>query len=621
MARTVSIGTQDFEKMIQRNCFYVDKTGFIKEWWESEDEVTLITRPRRFGKTLNMSMLNCFFSNKYADRGELFEKLEIWKDGKYREIQGTYPVIFMSFAEIKQNNYNDAVEKIKRIICEVCQQFDFLKNWDGLTETEKKNISNISYDMSDVMAQDLIKNMSNYLSRYYGKKVIILLDEYDTPMQEAYVNGYWEELVAFTRSLFNSTFKTNPYLERAIMTGITTAEYSAVRKFAKQTSNGSAKAETMSKESIFSDLNNLEVVTTLTPKYETAFGFTEEEVFRALDEQGLSDKKNDVKIWYDGFRFGSKNDIYNPWSIINCLDKKKIALYWAESSSNGLINSLVQKGSSNIKMMVEELINGSTINVPIDEQIVFSELDYSEDAVWSLMLASGYLKVVSSEELNLIRESDNEYELALTNREILFMFKKMILRWFSPAKNETNEFIKALISGDIESMNEYMNDVALRTFSSFDTGKHTSEKKAPENLASCYDCQGVANGSSLNYSSNLYAMTEQSSRFFHGFVLGLMVDQSENYIITSNRESGFGRYDIMLEPKDKQSQKYPGIVIEFKVINPRKENSLEETVEAALKQIEDRNYDTELINRGVNKENIHHYGFAFKSKEVLIDGN
>ena len=567
MARTVSIGTQDFEKMIQRNCFYVDKTGFIKEWWESEDEVTLITRPRRFGKTLNMSMLNCFFSNKYADRRELFEKLEIWKDGKYREIQGTYPVIFMSFAEIKQNNYNDAVEKIKRIICEVCQQFDFLKNWDGLTETEKKNISNISYDMSDVMAQDLIKNMSNYLSRYYGKKVIILLDEYDTPMQEAYVNGYWEELVAFTRSLFNSTFKTNPYLERAIMTGITR----------------------VSKESIFSDLNNLEVVTTLTPKYETAFGFTEEEVFKALDEQGLSDKKNDVKIWYDGFRFGSKNDIYNPWSIINCLDKKKIALYWAESSSNGLINSLVQKGSSNIKMMVEELINGLTINVPIDEQIVFSELDYSEDAVWSLMLASGYLKVVSSEELNLIRESDNEYELALTNREILFMFKKMILRWFSPAKSETNEFIKALITGDIESMNEYMNDVALRTFSSFDSGKHTSEKKAPEN-------------------------------FFHGFVLGLMVDQSENYIITSNRESGFGRYDIMLEPKDKQTQKYPGIVIEFKVINPRKENSLEETVEAALKQIEEKNYDAELINRGVNKENIHHYGFAFKSKEVLIDG-
>ena len=567
MARTVSIGTQDFEKMIQRNCFYVDKTGFIKEWWESEDEVTLITRPRRFGKTLNMSMLNCFFSNKYADRGELFEKLEIWKDEKYRELQGTYPVIFLSFAEIKQNNYQDTIAKIKKILCSLYQSFMFLKDWDGLTDEEKNNLKRISEDMSDVTAQSALNELSNYLSRYYGKKVIILLDEYDTPMQEAYTNGYWEELVAFTRSLFNSTFKTNPYLERAIMTGITR----------------------VSRESIFSDPNNLEVVTTLSPKYTTAFGFTEQEVFNALDEFGLSEQKGEVKAWYDGFVFGEQKDIYNPWSIINYLDKKKIALYWAESSSNGLINNLIQKGSSYIKKMLETLISGKNIKVPIDEQIVFSELDYSEDAVWSLMLASGYLKVVSSEELNLIRESDNEYELALTNREILFMFKKMILRWFSPAKSETNEFIKALITGDIESMNEYMNDVALRTFSSFDSGKHTSEKKAPEN-------------------------------FFHGFVLGLMVDQSENYIITSNRESGFGRYDIMLEPKDKQIQKYPGIVIEFKVINPRKENSLEETVEAALKQIEEKNYDAELINRGVNKENIHHYGFAFKGKEVLIDG-
>ena len=488
MARTVSIGTQDFEKMIQRNCFYVDKTGFIKEWWESEDEVTLITRPRRFGKTLNMSMLNCFFSNKYADRGELFEKLEIWKDGKYREIQGTYPVIFLSFASIKSNNFTDTKNDIVAVINGAFRSHSYLLDSDVLSDAEKeifesfdRYANNISVDkeIANETVYRALNNLSLFLSRYYGKKVIILLDEYDTPMQEAYVNGYWEELVAFTRSLFNSTFKTNPYLERAIMTGITTAEYSAVRKFATQTSNGSAKAETMSKESIFSDLNNLEVVTTLTPKYETAFGFTEEEVFKALDEQGLSDKKKDVKIWYDGFRFGSENDIYNPWSIINCLDKKKIALYWAESSSNGLINSLVQKGSSNIKMMVEELINGSTINVPIDEQ---------------------------------------------------------------------------------------------------------------------------------------------SSLFFHGFVLGLMVDQSENYIITSNRESGFGRYNIMLEPKDKQTQKYPGIVIEFKVINPRKENSLEETVEAALKQIEEKNYDAELINRGVKEENIHHYGFAFKSKEVLIDG-
>ena len=567
MAKVISIGNQSFESIREKDNFYIDKTNFIREWWDNDDTVTLITRPRRFGKTLNMSMLECFFSNKYKDRGDLFEGLEIWNDEKYRKLQGTYPVIFLSFAEIKQNNYNDAVEKIKRIVCEVCQQFEFLKNWDGLTEIEKKNISNISYNMSDVMAQDLIKNMSNYLSRYYGKKVIILLDEYDTPMQEAYVNGYWEELVAFTRSLFNSTFKTNPYLERAIMTGITR----------------------VSKESIFSDLNNLVVVTTTSNQYETAFGFTEEEVFNSLDEQGLSDKKDIVKTWYDGFTFGDKKDIYNPWSIINFLKFKSLKTYWADSSSNGLINSLVQKGSPYIKTMIENLISGEKINVIVDEQIVFSELDYSEDAVWSLMLASGYLKVVSSEELNLIRESDNEYELALTNREILFMFRKMILRWFSPAKHETNEFIRALISGDIESMNEYMNDVALNTFSSFDSGKKKSNRKAPEN-------------------------------FYHGFVLGLMVDQTENYIITSNRESGYGRYDIMLEPIDKTNEKYPGIVIEFKVINPRKENTLEETVAAALKQIEEKNYDAELVKRGVKEENIHHYGFAFRGKEVLIDG-
>ena len=567
MAKVISIGNQSFESIREKDNFYVDKTNFIKEWWDNDDIVTLITRPRRFGKTLNMSMLECFFSNKYKDRGDLFESLEIWKDEKYRKLQGIYPVMFLSFAKIKQNTYKSAVKQIKNELINLYNVFDYIMKSDLYNENERLQYKSVRVGMDDETAQDALNNLSNYLSRYYGKKVIILLDEYDTPMQEAYVNGYWEELVAFTRSLFNATFKTNPYLERAIMTGITR----------------------VSKESIFSDLNNLEVVTTLSPKYETSFGFTEKEVFNALDEQGLPDEKEIVKTWYDGFKFGEKSDIYNPWSIINYLDKKKIALYWAESSSNGLINSLVQKGSSYIKTMVEKLIRGEKINVVIDEQIVFSELDYSEDAVWSLMLASGYLKVVSSEELNLIRESDNEYELALTNREILFMFRKMILRWFSPAKHETNEFIRALISGDIESMNEYMNDVALNIFSSFDSGKHNSERKAPEN-------------------------------FYHGFVLGLIVDQTENYIITSNRESGYGRYDIMLEPIDKTNEKLPGIVIEFKVINHRKENSLEETVKAALKQIEEKNYNAELVKRGVKEENIHHYGFAFRGKEVLIDG-
>ena len=573
MAKVISIGNQSFESMRERDNFYVDKTSFIKEWWENEDIVTLITRPRRFGKTLNMNMLECFFSNKYKDRGDLFEGLDIWKEEKYRKLQGTYPVIFLSFADVKNDNFKDTKNDIISIINEAYKQHSYLIGSNILTDAEKgifdkfENYSkntDVNKEISNEIVCRAIKDLASMLYRTFGKKVIILLDEYDTPMQEAYVNGYWKELVAFTRSLFNATFKTNPYFERAIMTGITR----------------------VSKESIFSDLNNLVVVTTTSNQYETAFGFTEEEVFNALDEQGLSEKKQEVKSWYDGFTFGDSRDIYNPWSIINYLKYKKFTTYWADSSSNGLINNLIQKGSPYIKTMLETLIRGEKINVIIDEQIVFSELDYSEDAVWSLMLASGYLKVISSEELNLVRESDNEYELAITNREILFMFRKMILRWFTPAKQETNEFIKALINGDVESMNAYMNKVTLKTISYFDSGNSPSD--------------------------------EEPERFFHGLVLGLMVDQTENYIITSNRESGYGRYDIMLEPIDKSNEKQPGIVIEFKVINPKKEKTLEETVEAALKQIEDKGYDAELVKKGIKRENIHHYGFAFRGKKVLI---
>ena len=565
MARVVGIGNQSFESIIEEECFYIDKTAFIKEWWENKDIVTLITRPRRFGKTLNMDMIKCFFSNEYRDRGDLFEGLDIWKDEKYRELQGTYPVIFLSFAAIKQNNYQDTIAKIKKIICSLYQLFIFLKDWDGLTDEEKNNVKRISEDMSDVTAQSAINELSNYLSRYYGKKVIILLDEYDTPMQEAYVNGYWEELVAFTRSLFNSTFKTNPYLERAIMTGITR----------------------VSRESTFSDLNNLEVVTTLSLKYTTAFGFTEQEVFNSLDEFELSDQKEEVKAWYDGFVFGKERDIYNPWSIINYLDKKEYRTYWADSSSNGLVSKLIQQGSSKTKIIMGELLDGKSIKTKLDEQIVFDQLDGNTEAIWSLLLASGYLKV---DYFDFAKANGNNiYELSLTNFEVKKMFEKMIDNWFKTRDDSSSEFVGALLKGDLEAMNYYINEITANIFSCFDVAGKEESRIRPEN-------------------------------FYHGFVLGLMVDQSENYIITSNRESGFGRYDIMLEPIDKNNDKYPGIIIEFKVINSRKENSLEETVKAALNQIEEKNYDAELIKRGVNKENIHHYGFAFKGKEVLIEG-
>ena len=564
MPKVIGIGKQRYDRIIENDGFYIDKTMFIKEWWENPDDVTLITRPRRFGKTLNMDMLKCFFSNEYKDRGDLFEGLDIWREEKYREIQGTYPVIFLSFAKIKQNTYEDAVAGIKRIICDEIQKYIFLKDWDGLAEEEKTNLKNITYAMDDVTAQEAIASLSNYLSRYYGKNVIILLDEYDTPMQEAYVNGYWEELVSFTRSFFNATFKSNMYLERAMMTGITR----------------------VSKESMFSDLNNLVVITTSSKDYATAFGFTEEEVFHALDEYGLSDKKCDVKEWYDGFVFGGIKDIYNPWSIINFLKYKELKNYWADTSSNDLISKLIKTGSAGIKETMEKLIDGKTIEKKIDEQIIYNQLEKNENSIWSLLLASGYLKAVSID-VYISDEIIEIYKLAITNNETKSMFRAMIKEWFSDVYSEKKDFFKALILGDVDAMNQYMNDIALETFSSFDVAGRENSRVRPEN-------------------------------FYHGFVLGLMVEKRDDYIIKSNKESGFGRYDVMMIPRNVKTGNLPAMILEFKVMNSNKEKTLEETVSSALAQIEEKKYDTELINAGVKKENIRHYGFAFEGKKVLI---
>jgi hypothetical protein len=344
MARTVGIGKQDFEKLIMEDVFYVDKTKFIEEWWENKDDVTLITRPRRFGKTLNLSMVEKFFSIKYANRGDLFENLYIWGKEKYRKLQGTYPVISLSFAKVKETSFQNTRERICRLIKEIYNAFDFLLDADCLNEDEKKEYREISPDMSDSMAADSLNRLSDYLTRYYGKRVIILLDEYDTPMQESYVDGYWDELAAFMRNLFNATFKTNPHLERALMTGITR----------------------VSRESIFSDFNNPTVVTTTSKRYEDAFGFTQEEVWEALREYGLYEERENVREWYDGFTFGWKQDVYNPWSIINYLKERKLAAYWANTSGNGLVGKLIREGSTDVKVAMEDLLAGGTLRARID---------------------------------------------------------------------------------------------------------------------------------------------------------------------------------------------------------------------------------------------------------------
>lgn len=566
MARTVGIGNQDFETIRQEEYFYIDKTDFIREWWESGDNVTLITRPRRFGKTLNMSMLEKFFSVNYADRGELFQGLRIWEKEKYRKLQGTYPVLFLSFAGIKESFFAGARESICRTIEEQYNKYDFLLDGELLNEKEKAYYHKVSADMSDSVAAASLRALADFLGRYYGKRTIILLDEYDTPMQEAYVNGYWGELAAFTRNLFNSAFKTNPYLERAVMTGITR----------------------VSKESIFSDLNNLKVVTTTSNKYADCFGFTEEEVFIALEEYGLSGQKQQVKEWYDGFSFGEKKDIYNPWSIINFLDEKKVGAYWANTSANSLVEKLLREGKANVKKTFEDLLNGGTLHMEIDEQIVYNQLFTKKNAVWSLLLASGYLKVVGWTYVE--RTGNTCYDLTLTNKEVHIMFNNMIQDWFSGNDNY-NDFIRALLLGDVKAMNVYMNKVTVEMFSYFDTGKKPSE--------------------------------EEPERFYHGFVLGLMVELADRYVITSNRESGFGRYDVMLEPR-RVSGAVPGglikddaIVIEFKV-QDADEKELSDTVKSALRQIDEKNYQAAHVAKGILEERIKKYGFAFCGKKVLI---
>lgn len=470
----------------------------------------------------------------------------------------------ISFANVKGTDLEGTIRSMKQIIEDVYNKNVFLLESGYLTENDKVYFRSVTNDMEETTAVWALHKMSDFLSRYHGKKVLILLDEYDTPMQEAYVNGYWDGLIPFIRSLFNATFKTNPYLGRAVMTGIT-----RVRR-----------------ESFFSDLNNLKVVTVTSDQYADSFGFTEEEVFRSLDEFGLSERKEDVKSWYDGFIFGKRTDIYNPWSIINYLDTGKFAAYWVNTSSNDLVSKLIQEGGRDIKQKFEKLLSGGLICAEIDEQIVYDQLNDNEEAIWSLLLASGYLKALDVRTYTSeLGRWIQEYELTLTNFEVRAMFHNMIHRWFGRAASGYNDFIRALLADDVRAMNLYMNDVAMTTFSYFDTGKNPSRTE-PE-------------------------------RFYHGFVLGLMVDLSDRYILTSNRESGFGRYDVVLEPRNPRED---AVILEFKVQDIEKETELSDTAKDALDQIERQNYTAVLTAKGIPEEHIRKYGFAFCGKTVLISG-
>lgn len=572
------LGYQNYAQMMENNIFYIDKTDFIREWWNYADNVTLITRPRRFGKTLNMSTVECFFSNEYKEKKELFVGRKVWEDGELRVLQGTYPVISMTFAgaksgydaETEDESELDSIENmktaIKKVITRVYKKFKDIMKSELFDDDDREYYASVKKSMTDETAATAISMLSTYIERYYKKKVIILLDEYDTPMQEAWLYGYWDKAAAFFKSFFVNTFKDNTCMERGLITGITR----------------------ISKESIFSELNHLEVVTATSNKYAASFGFTEEEVFQALDDAGLGGHKKGVKKWYDGFTFGTYTDIYNPWSIISFIsNKNKYKAYWANTSSNDLVSTLIRTGNAEVKKIVEDLLEGKRFTAPIDEQIVFSQLYGNTNAIWSLLLAAGYLKIVDTEPFLAERKGNPKYTLTLTNLEVRLMFENMVRDWFGieAAGSTYNDFVKAMLLDDVEYMNEFMNEIALNSFSSFDIAKNAAED-------------------------------DHLERFYHGFVLGLMVGLQDRFEITSNRESGFGRYDVLLKPYDKEEDR--AYIIEFKVFRPSKEKTLEDTVASAHAQIEEKQYEAALLANGITREKIRKYGFAFQGKKCLI---
>ncbi len=555
MPKVIAIGSQSFSDIRQENCFLIDKTIFIKDWWENKDSVTLIIRPRRFGKTLNMDMMNCFFSKEYKNRADLFEGLKIWEHEEYRKMQGTYTVIFLSFAGVKDTTYSKAVLSIGKKIREIFLRMKDVIKSNKFDEIEKEEYRSYMKEITEDNISDSLNVLCRYIYQRTGKKIMIFLDEYDAPLQEAYVNGYWDEMSQVMRNLLNNTFKTNEYLSRAILTGITR----------------------VSKESMFSDLNNLRICTMSSEEYSEYFGFTEDEVFESMQEYGYTNK-DEIKYWYDGFKIGNQSGMYNPWSIINFLKTGKLEPYWSNTSSNSLAGKLIKEGSKDMKIDFQTLLEGGTIVKKIDTEMVFSRLAVSEDAVWSLLVSSGYMKAIS--------QSGKKTEIAITNYEVRQMFENLVEDWFEEGNSDYNDFIKALLNGNVSEMNKSMNKLTLSMFSSFDTGNKPSERQNPE-------------------------------RFYHGFVLGLLVELRDIYIVTSNRESGYGRYDVMLEPKN--AKENIGIIIEFKVYDKcDNETTLEDTVRSALMQIEKMKYEQTLIEHGVPKEKIRKYGFAFEGKTVLI---
>ncbi|MCT4620608.1 MAG: ATP-binding protein [Marinisporobacter sp.] len=553
--KKLPIGRSDFKEIINGNYYYVDKSLFIKEIIEDGSKVLLIPRPRRFGKTLNMSMLRCFYEKTEENHSCLFKNLKINQHKEIMDMQGKYPVIYITFKDIKYADWEGCFEALKYLIKEEYSRHKYLLQGNALEEYEKEEFIRVLKDEAkDVVYLQGLKILSKYLYRYHQQKVVILIDEYDVLIQTGYMKGYYDKIIDFMRIFLSGGLKDNHYLQKGVLIGILR----------------------VAKESIFSGLNNLEVCTILKNHYSERFGFLEEEIEEILKYYQIEFEIEKIKKWYNGYIFG-RTTVYNPWSILNYIRNFEIGLrpYWVNTSSNDLVRKVLAKGGQTVKIELEDLIKGKDIVKPINEDIVMKDVNKDSENVWSFLLFSGYLKVVHEE----FKRGKTYCYLRIPNLEVKYLYEEIILSWFSESVN-TEKFdfmLKSLVSGDIKTFGKILKEFVLSSVSYFDTGGNESEK------------------------------------VYHAFVLGMLIALWEDYEVKSNRESGYGRYDVALIPKD---QNKIGIIIEFKKVDHDDQETLELAAKNALKQIQDKEYKKELEDRGVKE--IIELGIAFEGKNVLV---
>ena len=551
--KKIGIGESDFKGLRVRDNYYIDKTMYIKDIMDNESRVILVTRPRRFGKTLNMSMLKYYFDCTKKDSKELFQGLKILEqEEKYTSKLGYYPVIYVTLKDAGLMNYNLMMMQLKTIMMEVYYEHRYVLEKEEMSEGERKIFNRmLSAEANDIDIMNSLKILSKILYQYYNKPVILLIDEYDVPLQNAYIQGYYEEAVSFYRTFYGATFKDNPYLEKTVITGVSR----------------------VAKESIFSGANNFDVYTVLDDEFSDDFGITEEEMEKAIQDFGIEEDRKEIKKWYDGYRIGNTEGIYNPWSILNYLKNKQLKQYWVNTSSNDLIK-LVLKNSSTIKEKMERLLKDEEIEVPINLETIIVGIENNEDNIWGVMLGTGYLKV--TEVVNL---AEHIYKVKLPNYEIKLLFQQIINDWFKNKVigNDLKSILKDLVTLNLDEFERKFRVLVKEMFSYMDVGENTAEN------------------------------------FYHAFVLGMLVGLKDTYYVNSNRESGYGRYDIMLEPKEKSGNSF---IMEFKVLDDIKEKTIEDTIKNAKEQIDKKEYEAILKEKGYT--NITKMVFAFKAKEVKM---